>query len=189
MKSISKLLLCALLLSSAGPLPAAGSDDDVYKEDAIKPFLDRLPEEVPQPEEEPVVIPPYPLEKNLVKMDIDRYGYAYQAYVDTASLSVGKDRVVRYTVVLRSPAGVDNVSYEGLRCTRNEFKRYAYGSGGRFYPVTNPDWQRIHQVRQDIYRKVLADEYLCPIPGGNQVAQILARFERSTRDRFPGDRE
>jgi hypothetical protein len=37
-------------------------------------------------------------------------------YVDRNSVSLGADWVVRYTAVIKSPSGVANVSYEGLRC-------------------------------------------------------------------------
>lgn len=179
MKLIPRLLLCVLLLP-AGPSLAIDSDDDVYKEDAIRSYVDTLPEEIAEPEEEKLAIPPYPREENLIEVDVGRYGYPYRVFVDAASLSVGKDRVVRYTTVLRSPSGVDNVSYEGIRCPRSQFKRYAYGSGGEFYPATRTDeWKRIHQTRQDLHRKLLADEYFCPLPAGDQVAQILARLRRS----------
>jgi hypothetical protein len=96
--------------------------------------------------------------------------------VDTGSMSVGEDRVVRYTVVLRSGAGVDNISFEGLLCSRNQYKRYAYGSGGAFHPLANTDWQRIRHNRQDVYRRVLED-YLCPLPGGDPVPQLVKRLK------------
>jgi len=183
MKSISWLLLCTLLLAT-GPSPAADYDDDVYKEDAIKPYIEALPE-AKAPKEQELVIPPWPEEKHLVEIDIGRYGYAYRLLIDTASVSVGADRIVRYTAVLRSKSGVDNVSYEGIRCVQYQFKRYAYGSGGTFYPVSGGDWKRIHQTRQDIYRKLLADEFFCPLPGGDQAKVIVSKIKRSARDSYP----
>lgn len=188
MKFPARLLLCALLLQ-AGPSSAADSDDDVYKEDAIRSYVDTL-EEAAEPEEQKLVIPPYPREKDLLEVDIDRYGYPYRLFIDAASLSVGDDRIVRYTALLRSKTGVDNVSYEGIRCPRHEYKRYAYGSGGKFYPATAGDWTRIHQTRQDLYREVLANSYFCPLPTGDQTAVIIARLKRSgsLSDSFGTDR-
>lgn len=184
MKFFSSLLLCALLLA-AGPSPAADSDDDVYKEDAIRPYIDRMPTEDETPKEQKLVIPPWPQEKNLVEIDIGRYGFNYRLLVDTASVSVGDDRIVRYTAVLRSKSGVDNVSFEGIRCPRYQFKRYAYGSDGKFYTVGASDWTRIHQTRQDIYRRLLADEYFCPLPSGDPAAVIVDKLKRSARDVYP----
>jgi hypothetical protein len=186
MKPAIRILFCALLLS-AGPLPAAvDSDDDVYKEDAIRPYVDQQSEETKDAEDLPLVIPPYPSPENLLEVDISRYGYPYRLFVDAGSVTVGDDRIVRYTAVLRSPSGVDNVSYEGVRCSGSRYKRYAYGSGGKFYPATGSQWKRIHQTRQDAHRKVLVDEYFCPLPGGDQAAQIVARLRRSgsTNDSF-----
>lgn len=183
MKSISGLLLCALLLS-AGSAPAADSDDDVYKEDAIRHYIDNLPEKA-EPKEQKLVIPPWPQEKNLVEIDIGRYGYSFRLLVDTASISVGEDGVVRFTAVLRSNSGVDNVSYEGIRCARQQYKRYAYGSGGTFYPVGAADWKRIHQTRQDIYRQVLADGFFCPVPSGDAAATIVRKLNVAAHDTYP----
>ena len=41
------------------------------------------------------------------------------------SLTVGTDGVVRYTVVVTSPAGARNVNYEGIRCDTYEWRLYA----------------------------------------------------------------
>jgi len=51
--------------------------------------------------------------------------------------------VVRYTLVIRSPSGSDNVSYEGIRCNVREVKVYAYGSRGKFHVDANAKWERI----------------------------------------------
>lgn len=188
MNFISVLLLCLSLLS-VSPLRAADNDDDVYQEDAIKPFLDTLPEAGDEEKEQPLVLPPYPHEENLIEVDSARYGFPYRLFVDSASLSVGEDRVVRYTAVLRSDSGVDNVSFEGIRCVRRQFKRYAYGSVGQFYPLANNDWQYIRQTRQDIFRKLLADDYFCPLPVGDQAAELVKRLKHSVDYAVPGDME
>jgi hypothetical protein len=45
--------------------------------------------------------------------------------LDPASISIGKDGVVRYVVVARSTSGVVTGLYEGIRCARGEFRTYA----------------------------------------------------------------
>ncbi len=61
--------------------------------------------------------------------------------VDPASLSIGKDGIVRYVVVATSASGARNVLYEGLRCSSGEFKTYArYTPEGLWRDVEQPQW-------------------------------------------------
>ena len=39
-------------------------------------------------------------------------------FVDVDTLSIGKDGVVRYVLVVRSAGGAENVSFEGIRCEK-----------------------------------------------------------------------
>ena len=178
-------MVCALL-SLAGPVSAV--DDDVYNDEALSNLKYRPP---PGSEwqEQDLVIPPYPQEDGLVKIDIDRYDYPYTLFVDSNSVSVGDDDIIRYTAVLRSKSGVDNISFEGILCNRHQYKRYAYGNAGQFYPVPNSDWRRIQKKRQDIYRNLLADFYFCPLPDGDRVPQLIDRLKDrgAVGHRLPGD--
>jgi hypothetical protein len=185
MRTISRFLLCGLL-SLAGPARAA--DDDVYNDEALR-NLKYQPAPGSEWKEQDLVIPPYPRKDGLVKIDIDRNDYPYTLFVDSNSVSVGKDDIIRYTAVLRSRSGVDNISFEGIVCSRHQYKRYAYGSGGEFYPVPNADWRRIQKKRQDVYRSVLADDYFCPLPIGNPVPQLIDRLKGHGAGGylFPGD--
>ena len=189
MREIAALLV--FLLLSPGLVSGASDDDDVYKEDAIKHHIYKPP---PGSEwkEQGLVVPPYPSDDNLISIDVGQYDFPYKVFVDSASLSVGKDRVVRYTVVLRSKSGVDNVSFEGIRCNRNQYKRYAYGTNGQFYPLPVNDWAFIRRQRQDIYRTVLYNEFFCPLPTGDAVAVIRSKLKSSGNDDryiFSGDKE
>lgn len=73
-------------------------------------------------------LPAYPDEDKLVPVELDRGDSRFNYYLDPESLSVGKDDVVRYTVVITSGSGASNVLYEGLRCSRREYRTYAYGT-------------------------------------------------------------
>ncbi len=73
--------------------------------------------------------------------------------VDTKHLSVGKDEVVRYTLVARSNSGASNVSFEGIRCTLNgDYKIYGYGTGNRLKPAAEMDWRRVGKSGPESYR-------------------------------------
>lgn len=179
-----------MVLLSAWPLWAHSEDDDIYGEDAIQRYKDRMPDK-PEWREQGLVIPPWPRDADLIGIDIERPDFPYRVFVDGASLSVGKDDgVVRFTAVLRSRSGVDNVSFEGIRCTRHQYRRYAYGSGGKFHEIPHSAWKWLSHSRQDIYRNVLADRYLCPVPTGDPVPQLLGKLKKGDdRYIFQGDLE
>jgi len=127
--------------------------------------------------EQDLTLPAYPQEASLVAVGMGRTDYPFTVFVDSDSLSVGADYVVRFTVVLRSRSGADNVSYEGIKCNQRKVKRYAYGSNKQLKPVTGADWAFIRRNRQDLYRGVLAEHYFCPLPPGDTVGVIRERLE------------
>lgn len=62
--------------------------------------------------------------------------------VDPQTLTISTaDRVVRYVVVARSPAGARNVFYEGIRCPTGEVKTYAHHNGQQWVKASDPQWQ------------------------------------------------
>ncbi|MGH8676845.1 MAG: CNP1-like family protein, partial [Burkholderiales bacterium] len=71
-----------------------------------------------------VAVAPYPEEKNLQSFAIP--GPTENKFlIDTGSLNTDKDGVVRYAIIVRSSAGVDNASFEGIRCETREWRPYA----------------------------------------------------------------
>lgn len=84
-------------------------------------------------------------------------------FVDAKSLVVGTDGVVRYTVVVTSPAGARNVNYEGIRCDTYEWRQYAglnADHDGWDRTVEN-DWRRIENGVLNAYHAALYQDYLC----------------------------
>jgi len=138
--------------------------------------------EPPPWKEEAHKLPAYPEKSRLVEVPASLPGYDFRVYIDPDSLSVGGDRVVRYTLVFISSSGVWNTSYEGQHCGRNEYRRYAYGSNGTWYPVKASPWQGITNSGIDHYRYVLYWNYLCdPLQTNLDVADMLRRI------RYPSD--
>ena len=64
-------------------------------------------------------MPDYPKPENLLEFDAGPASNNLH-FVDSSSISVGEDGVVRYSLVVKSPTGAMNVSYEGIRCQTNE---------------------------------------------------------------------
>ena len=107
------------------------------------------------------VLPPYPLEENLIKMQLTGPA-TFTFLVDKKSINVGDDAVIRYTVVARSRTGTDNVIFEGLRCEEALIKPYAFGTADRTWsPATGEDWSPITKQRRNDYRHDLYKFYFC----------------------------
>ena len=73
-----------------------------------------------------VQLPAFPEKENLIPF---RVGVVTDTkyLIDANSLSVGSDSVLRYTLLVISPSGAQNISYEGLRCSTAERRLYAFG--------------------------------------------------------------
>jgi hypothetical protein len=104
-----------------------------------------------------VQLPAYPKKDGLLEFRISDPG-SFRYFIDAASISIGKDDVVRYTLVVRSSSGVDNVSYEGVRCHAGSNKVFAYGYDGKWSPA-HGDW-RDTALR---WQYELRTRYLCPM--------------------------
>jgi hypothetical protein len=64
-----------------------------------------------------VQLPAYPKAENLLPFDAGPASHNLH-YIDAPSIVVGEDGIVRYTLVIKSPEGAVNVSYEGMLCNR-----------------------------------------------------------------------
>ena len=98
--------------------------------------------------------------------------------VDEKSLSIGKDGVIRYTMVSTSPAGAKNLSYEGLRCETFEKKSYAFARADGTWARSRQDqWERIVRNAANRQHGVLALDFFCESKSisGNREA-ILERL-------------
>jgi hypothetical protein len=117
--------------------------------------------------ESDVKLPALPAPGGLVEFYVSA-GASFRFFIDAPSLSVGKDGVVRYTLVARSPSGVDNVSYEGMHCVTGRYRVYAVGGGEKWTPV-NSDWKDVEAKTVQRWHQALRREYFCAydIPVGS----------------------
>lgn len=91
-----------------------------------------------------------------------------QFFVDGATLSVGSDGVVRYVLLILSPQGGRNVTFEGMRCETRERRIYASGRlDGSWSKARKNEWVRIQDVYANRHHAALFLEYFCPV--GNIV--------------------
>jgi hypothetical protein len=135
------------------------------------------------PEEQEVAPPRYPSGADLIAFDVsERPGFRF--FIDPASVSVGADRIVRYTLVARSPQGVDNVSFEGMRCATREYRIYAVGHEDRSWSTHESPWQTLRGSAVPPARRVLDREYFCRDlpPSNREQALAVLRAPRRMGD-------
>ena len=107
-------------------------------------------------------LPAYPKDQNLIPFNVSS-ATNNQFFVDAQSISVGNDKVVRYTVVVKAAGGATNVSYEGIRCETAERRLYAYGHpDGSWSRARDATWQGIRLRSLLSYRKALYEDHFCP---------------------------
>lgn len=176
----STLLLISLIL--VGPSAWA---EDWWKGTGPNRDFKEAPVQAPLDPSQ-VVLPPYPKPENLVEYDIGPSAWN-RAYVDASSISVGGDQVVRYVLVLKTPGGANNVSYEGIRCPEWERLSYAYGrSDGTWVRSRQPEWRHIPKSDSLGYYRELAKNLFCDVglPAGTaeQLAAKLRKLAPRGRD-------
>lgn len=160
------LLLAALTACSGEPLQS----------DWERSHLSEIaPEEAAPP-------PRYPRAGDLVPVDVPAPS-GVRFFVDGSTLTVGKDRVVRYVLVGRSSAGIDNVTFEGLRCSPREFRVYALARSDRTWGGSPGPWQTSRSADVLPARRALAEDYFCadgfPVRDAGEAVAALHRPARA----------
>ncbi len=114
-------------------------------------------------------LPPLPVKKDLIAFYVSA-ATEHRFFVDPAALSVGRDGVVRYTLVIETSGGAVNTSYEGMRCETREWRHYASGHAGVGWSKTrNPPWHKIREEPSNRYRAALFTDFFCP---GGVIANL-----------------
>lgn len=115
----------------------------------------------PTADAEPVRVPAFPKAEDLVGFFVSEAN-AFKFFIDAKSIAIGADGVVRYTLVARSPDGVDNVSYEGIRCRTESYRIYATGHADGSWSKRIGPWRRIEPRTVSRWRNALLRDYFCP---------------------------
>ena len=147
-----------LALSVAGPQAAE-------RDRFIGEPVDKNPnvqEAEPWKEETAISLPAWPRDADLVEFRASDPATSLRYYIDTKSLSVDAQQIVRYTVIVETKTGARNVAYEGIRCTpKGDYRLYAYGVSGKFQPLPDSPWQRVTDSQVPPYARDLQRFYLC----------------------------
>ncbi|MCC8995721.1 MAG: CNP1-like family protein [Nitrosomonas sp.] len=109
-------------------------------------------------------LPTYPDTRSLLEFDVSSGAITDNQYlIDPASISVGEDGVIRFTLVVKSSSGALNISYEGIRCSTTERKLYALGRDDKTWAQPRvSEWEKLTLVRQFFAQRELAKNIFCP---------------------------
>ena len=134
------------------------------------------------------LVPPPPLVRTrLVAVQLDPSARTdCRFYVDWGSVSTGDDRIVRYVLVARNPGGVENVTFEGLRC-QGEYRVYAVGRPEGGWGGQPSEWRPIPRNPNAVQQTLIKD-YFCP---GRAAIRSNAEGQEAVRARghAPAHRE
>lgn len=146
-------LLVGLLLSGAAVAALGLRDND--------------DPDAPKRTEDIVQLPGFPQEVNLLEFYVSATT-THKYFIDASTLSVGKDGVVRYTLVIRTSGGSTNVTYEGMRCESREYKIYATGHrDGTWALARRSEWRPVENKPTNRHHAALSRDYFCPV--GNAI--------------------
>ena len=107
-------------------------------------------------------LPPAPQPENLLPFYVSAVT-TNRFFIDGSTLSVGADGVVRYVLVVLSPEGGRNVTFEGMRCQTRERRIYASGrTDGAWSKSRRQEWVVIQDAVANRHHAVLFFEYFCP---------------------------
>lgn len=100
--------------------------------------------------------------------------------IDSESLSIGSDGIFRYTLVIVSPSGAQNVSYEAMDCSTAERRIYALGRADKTWSKARSDqWVKIVDNSLNRHHAELYTDYFCPIGisirNADEVREALRR--------------
>jgi hypothetical protein len=132
-----------------------------------------------------VALPPYPEDSGLLVF-LPRRNSENHFYIDRNSVSIGTDRVVRYSAMVKSPSGALTTSYEGMRCKTSEYKVYAFGiKPGEWTISHDAQWRKIPKASGD-FRFALYKDYFCDLAAiaGRNEKDLIANLTGNPLNNF-----
>jgi len=174
-------LICAT--GAALPLVVEAGANPFNPQPAPSRYVE--PEKKPEQEAE-VSLPAYPVKRDSWIPFETTAVTRNRFFIDRESLLITEDRTVRYALIIESPSGVRNISYEGMRCSSAEVKTYAWGtSEGKWYAAKTPQWQPIRVDRLNGQHVTLYERYFCQAATGMRTADDIVRVMQQKDSRTP----
>ena len=139
--------------------------ESMFGVDVPSVHYDSGEDELAKLKESGLELPAFPQRENLIPFDVSE-SFGFQFFIDTKSLSVGKDEIIRYVVILVSSEGATTAYYEGMRCSTREIKRFAEAfseSQGKWSLSRDPSWVTVSTIGRNNYRFALYNDYWCNV--------------------------
>jgi hypothetical protein len=96
--------------------------------------------------------------------------------IDPATLTTTPEGVVRYVVVASSLEGGQNVMYEGIRCSKGQYRVYArYNAKSGWSPISDGDWQPLYGSAASRHAVSIAEAGACKDRAVNRSASTIVR--------------
>lgn len=125
-------------------------------------FRDPDDPDAPKWQEEEMALPAFPQDAGLREFYVSEMT-AHKFFIDATTLSVGKDGVVRYVLVVRTRGGATNITFEGIRCESREFRIYASGHrDGSWATARLGKWRPIENKPMNRHHAALTRDLFCP---------------------------
>ena len=157
------VLSAALPALAQSNLPLPGYAENAWKEMGVTP-------------------PAYPAPAGLIKFPTS--WTTSDVLIDGATLAIGSDNVVRYTLVIKTAGGAENVTYEGLRCETGQIRVYAFGRLDRTWtPARVSDWKPVQDTRINRHHFEFWRDVFCDGKVTEPRADILKHVRRGGRER------
>ena len=96
--------------------------------------------------------------------------------LDTTSLKIGSEKVIRYVIVIKNPSGSSSIKYEGIRCDTFEYKPLGIvGIDNKWVATPSSQWKPIPNQGYNQYQATLGRSGLCTgdTPNTNLKQDIL----------------
>ena len=133
--------------------------------------------------ESQVILPAFPEDENLVEFPVGSMSKNWFG-LDKSSVTIGADGVVRFTLVIKSPGGGTNATFEGINCSHRQYRIYAIGRDDRTWlKLHNSEWILIENKPLNRHHAVLNREVFCP--AGAPIASVQEGLKALRRVNLP----
>ena len=95
--------------------------------------------------------------------------------VDTDSISIGKDGVTRYIVVMTNPSGEKQATYEGIRCDSFQWRLYGTLENNTWRENPLSSWRAIQTGVPNRYQAALAQGAFCNFTSQEQSLRAVLK--------------
>lgn len=144
-------LACAALLAACGSASEPMSDWERNNRELLAPAQAAAA----------IAPPAYPRDQNLIEFYQSAVA-TMRYYIDPASITaLSRQGEVRYTMVVRSPSGARNVSFEAIRCA-GTYRVMATGNPDGTWSTRAGEWRDIVRRADLEAQSTLKRQFFCP---------------------------